>query len=477
MTDGRTVIGSSRLQQAGPLGVAVLLVASTLNGLAAELAVAGFAVTIRPDQVVLVLLGPLIVASLVASRAGFDRPLVHLPVIVLLVANTVASVLHSPLAAMSLQGVALMAVYVGMYFTPVILLRGERAWTVRLPVLLVGLGLVQAALGLGAFFLFSAGIPVGGVAMGQVVGGAPSVHTTFWEGNLLGAFLAVVCALIATSLVLAPDRRPRLARLGAFCLCGLTLVLTLTRAAWLALILVVLALGAERLVATRSPRAMLRALFPVLAGVAIVITISLLVLEPLLTRPGSEESVLGTRARSLWSPGRPETSSAVAFGSYTAIAGRLILLQLGARAWTEAPLLGHGTFAGEAIGQRYWLSSAVQAAYDTGLVGLAALATLQGLVILIPLRLSFRVADPRLRALLLGCAAANGSLAFTSLFSSFLWVGFPWVFMGITVALSDAVRAGLRREEAVLRVAGPREPEHWLAQPGDLVPAGRRRAG
>ena len=350
---------------------------------------------------------------------------------------------------MSLQGVVLMGVYVSMYFATVILLADAPGWTRRMPAILVMLGIAQAALGLGAFLLFSEGIEVGGVAMGQVVWGAPSVHTTFVEGNLLGAFLALVCVLIAVELVTARDQgRPPRMLFAGFCLCGLTLVLTLTRSAWIALLLMLVALLAERLLVTRSARATLRALAPVITGLAVIVTVSVVVLDPLLSRPGGEDSVLLDRVTSLsviggLDPQRGfalDPRSRFALGSRSAILGRLSLARTALERWPEAPLLGHGTFAGEVIRQRYWMSSAVQAVYDTGLIGVASLIALQTLMIAIPWREARRAADPRLRASLLGCAGGNAVLAFTSLLSSFLWLGFAWIFMGITMALASAAR-------------------------------------
>jgi O-antigen ligase len=355
-----------------------------------------------------------------------------------------------------------MGVYVSMYFATVILLAGAPDWARRMPSILVRLGIAQAVLGLGVFLLFSAGIEVGGVAMGQVVWGAPSVHTTFVEGNLLGAFLALVCVLIAVELVILrePGRSPRML-LAGFCLCGVTLVLTLTRSAWIALLLMLMALVTERLLVTRSAAMTLRAFAPVVAGVAVIIAVSAVVLDPLLSRSGGEDSVLLARVTSLSVIAGMDPESAfahgrrsrVALGSHSAIMGRLSLLRTALGRWPEAPLLGHGTFAGEIIARRYWMSSLVQALYDTGLVGVAGLIALQMLMVVIPWREARRLTDPPLRACLLGCAGGNAVLGLTSLLSSFLWVGFPWIFMGLTMALAtttrrDPERVGSRAEGA-----------------------------
>ena len=96
---GSDLISPSLARRAGPPGIALLLAASTLNGLTVDVTLAGRTVTIRPDQVVLVLLAPLVLATLVATRARLDRPFLHLPVVVLFLANLAASALHSPMRA------------------------------------------------------------------------------------------------------------------------------------------------------------------------------------------------------------------------------------------------------------------------------------------------------------------------------------------------------------------------------------------
>jgi hypothetical protein len=196
----------------------------------------------------------------------------------------------------------------------------------------------------------------------------------------------------------------------------------------------------------------------VLLGLAIIVTISHVVLDPLLSRPGGEQSVLLARTRSLSVIAEPDPQRGVALsahspatvGSRSAIVGRLSLLRTALKRWPEAPLLGHGTFAGEVMDQRYWMSSAVQAVYDTGLVGLASLIALQTLMIVVPWREARRAVDPRLRASLLGCSGGNAVLAFTSLLSSFLWLGFAWIFMGITMALASSARREARRPSSLL---------------------------
>ena len=104
-------------------------------------------------------------------------------------------------------------------------------------------------------------------------------------------------------------------------------------------------------------------------------------------------------------------------------------------------MLGHGTFGGKATGRGYWMSSFIQALYDTGLLGAVALLAMYLVVTVAPWRASSRALDAGERDLFLACAIGNALLMLTSQLASFLWVGFPWIFMGLTTAAVVAVRA------------------------------------
>ena len=118
----------------------------------------------------------------------------------------------------------------------------------------------------------------------------------------------------------------------------------------------------------------------------------------------------------------------------------------GFEGWRERPLLGHGTFGGKATGRGYWMSSFIQALYDTGLLGAVALLAMYLVVMVAPWRASSRALDAGERDLFLACAIGNALLMLTSQLASFLWVGFPWIFMGLTTAAVVAMRA--RHENA-----------------------------
>jgi hypothetical protein len=142
-----------------------------------------------------------------------------------------------------------------------------------------------------------------------------------------------------------------------------------------------------------------------------------------------------------------EGSDPATVKSLMSVAYRMELFKLGLQEWLKAPILGHGTLAGEAIGHSFWVSSLLQSLHDTGVVGAIFLLWIYGLLILTPwlaYRRSLREGEQALPALhrnsLLAFALANAVLALTSQFSSILWVGFPWVFAGLTVGFVHASR-------------------------------------
>jgi hypothetical protein len=101
-------------------------------------------------------------------------------------------------------------------------------------------------------------------------------------------------------------------------------------------------------------------------------------------------------------------------------------------------VFGHGTFAGELIGNRWWMSSIVQAVYDTGIVGTVFLLWMYAAVTLSAWQAYRRWSDSVYGSTLLAFALGNALLFITSQFSSMLFVGFPWIFMGLTMGLVHA---------------------------------------
>ena len=291
---------------------------------------------------------------------------------------------------------------------------------------------------------------------GQVGPLSVTPKSTFPEANLLAAFMLLLAIFSAVRLVSAPGGARRAAWFGGFCLAGLVLVLTVTRAAWLGFLLGLFLLGLALLIRGKSPRRVLAAMRPVLLGLVVIAVLSLVVCDPLLSRLWGEEHVLLTRVYSLsFLAGTPANcgddvagQGAAGVGSCTSVVGRREMFMEGLEGWRERPLLGHGTFGGRATGRGYWMSSFIQALYDTGLLGAIALFAMYVVVMVAPWRASGRALDAGERDLFLACAIGNALLMLTSQLASFLWVGFPWIFMGLTTAAVIAMQAQHRNAAA-----------------------------
>src|SRR5687768_1961555 len=97
-------------------GLIALLIASTMNSLSLEWRVSGTEFTVRPDQVVLVLLVPLVFLAFILGRFRFQLTLFDWVVLGFLGSNFAASIVSAPSPAASVRGAVLLAAYGAMYF-------------------------------------------------------------------------------------------------------------------------------------------------------------------------------------------------------------------------------------------------------------------------------------------------------------------------------------------------------------------------
>jgi O-antigen ligase len=285
-------------------------------------------------------------------------------------------------------------------------------------VLLV-LAVLQAFYALISLAAHKTGINLGGVSAGHIES-AVSLQGGFEEPNLLGAFAAAI-GLIFLALLTARNSGIAAWKAGAgACLMQVVLLLTFTRAAWLGFIV-----GLALLVFMQKPS---RNIFnPRAAAVVLVIGVALIVVA-LPFANAIEAGQVSKRIGDIlnFSQGSAE--------------GRVEVQNLALDAMPDAYLLGHGTLSlvandTHAKLEGGWLySSFIQAIHDTGLIGLMILVWFQIGVIVITARAYLKTKDNFLRAALIGFVAGSVSLIFASQASSFIWLGFPWVFAGLAVA-------------------------------------------
>jgi hypothetical protein len=473
------------------LGLVALLVATTLNGLTVDWRVLGSDITLRPDQLVIVLLFPLLVLESLRGGVRVRLILFDWVVLAFLVSNGVASLLFSPARNASLKGTLLLACYGGMYFAVRQILANRAEWLPRASNWVLGLGIAQAAYSIVALLLYTRGHVIGGVQIGHLSEASVATEGTFWEANILGAYLCLIALFLAVRYLFRSTTDAGTIYVAGFFLASVALPLTVTRAAGGALVLGLGGLLAILFAQRQTIAAWRTRATAVLVTLACAVLLTATVMNSLVSTASSYPNLLMERwIPSRWmsagadrevasahpapqrgmATGRPrgEASSvrttgsdraaadsrepseprAVVQASRSSVDGRVQAWVLALRAWRERPILGHGTLAGTSIiKEGWWYSSLVQALYDTGLLGFGILLWMHVAAIALPVRVWRRARGGPMQANLLGFAVGNAVLLLTSQFSSFWFVGFPWVFLGVTMG-AVAVGSTVKRQPA-----------------------------
>jgi O-antigen ligase len=429
-------------------GLISLLIASTMNGLSAEWAVFGREITVRPDQVVLVFLLPVL-----ALAYGLGRFRLHLNrfewvVLAFLFTNFASSMLISPSQRASLQGAALLGACVAMYFVTREIVSNRAEWLGGATNWVVCLGIAQALYCLTALILYYFGYVIGGLQIGHLSEASVAIEGTFWEANLLGAYLALIALFFTVRYVLAPEgQRGGTYLLGLF-ITSLALPLTVTRSAALALALGMLATALIVCAYHREIHGWRRKAGRIVVVLGCVLLLTVTVMNALVSTISRYPNLLLER----WIPislapaievDVPTTGGAVTQASRGSMEGRLDAWLRAMEFWREHPIFGHGTLAGgNVIREGWWYSSLVQALYDTGLLGFLVLLWIHVGAVVYPVRAWLRTRRNPMSANLLGFGLGNAVLFFTSQFSNLYFVGFPWVFLGLSMGAVAAYSKG-----------------------------------
>ncbi|MHB8858044.1 MAG: O-antigen ligase family protein [Thermoleophilia bacterium] len=408
----------------------VLLMAATL--------VSGFkynvtGLNIRIDQLMLIFL---IIGWLPAVLSGKFRlqkvPLL-IPALLYIGINFFSSALFSPDKSGSYQGSVLLMLYVLMYVMTVTVLQEHPGKMKSAVKVMLVLGVAQALYALVAFAGSKGGVDLGGISPGHVES-ALSLQGGFEEPNLLGAFAAAM-AIMFLALLTGKQKSISSVKLAAGTgIMLLVMILTFTRAAWIAF-----AIGLLLLVFLQKPS---RNIFnPRAAGVVLAIIASLVILALPLAN-SLEANQVSQRFDNLlnFSEGSGE--------------GRVATQQLAIERWKNAYLFGEGTLSMtspdvySSIDARWLYSSVIQSLHDTGLAGVAILAWFQIGVVVIVAKAARKTKDPFYRAVLAGFFASNVALMVSSQASSFLWLGFPWIFAGLAVAVASVASSEASHQKA-----------------------------
>ncbi|MHB1464020.1 MAG: O-antigen ligase family protein [Thermoleophilia bacterium] len=413
----------------------VLLMAATL--------VSGFKYSVtglnmRPDQIMVIFLVIGWLPALLVGKAKLNKVPLLLPVMLYVAVNFISSALYSPDKAQSYQGSFLLLLYVMMYVMTVTVLQDYPDKMKSVVKVLLVLGIVQAAYAVVALLGNKAGINLGGVSTGHVAS-AISLQGGFEEPNLLGAFSAAIGIMFLAFLT---SKQKEISAfklsLGAG-LMMIVLLLTFTRAAWLGFII-----GTVLLVFLQKPP---RNIFNPRAAAMAVTILAALVLVALPFTNAVEKGQVSQRLDNLLN-----------FSGGSGL-GRVKVQKQAIQKWQDAHMLGSGTLSMQSTDpysktQAQWLySSVIQALHDTGIIGLGLLLWFQVGVVVIAARASKKTRNPFYRAALAGFVASNIVLLISSQASSFLWLGFPWIFAGLTVAVARVASAEGDQAKALSRTS------------------------
>lgn len=438
-------VSAIRWQRAFVMSLPLL---ATFNGLSVPVGIA----SVRADQLVACALVVALAASTLIGRRTLRLDAIAWLLAALVGLNVVASATHSPARSYSLAQCANLASVWVMYVLCTNFLETREDLERFFERLLVAAA-VASAIGVAAYVLAVAGLPVGGAdvstSAARRLTTAYGAYGTMVEPNILGGFAAAYLVITAALLVLGAEHptfvaRWRVVRWTA-ALAALALVLTFTRAAWVA---AAVGLGALLVLRRRSLAWRVRwrrVLVPL--GAAVVLAVALLL------APGDAGALFRFKLFNLLNPA---TQTGVV---------RVVSYALALQQTADHPLLGWGTFtfaplvAQGADFQQFdnwrnlWIGNyLILALHDTGVIGLGVWVALlwcvlrRGIATLRVLREVDPAASGRVFALLLGIATLLVAFLATSGFS----FGYSWILIGLLGAHGRLVE-----EREPLRVNEP----------------------
>ncbi len=404
--------------------IAALLGAAALN----RFVVPGGGANIKPEHVAVLALVLVLVGRLALSppRPGGPRIQVgpRLAVAGLglyLGANLLASLLNAPQPGDSLRQVGLITLVAVPYGLALNIIP-DRAGLRQAMLVWLGLGLLEALIGLGIMLLWRAvGLDLG---VQQVLGAPPVPVGTLREGNIFGSYIgAVAVGLLA--FLLTTRRRTHLLIGGAIMLVLLAgLATSLSRGAWVGF-----AAGAALVALVRAGVALRRGL-PILVGLAITLP-----LVGLLAVAGGRAPAGGDL------PGRLASLDFGTLGQQQTVLERLDTYEKAWEGIVAQPLLGNGTGS---FGQRYvyrsvnepgWVGNLeLHLLYDSGLIGFAGFWLIIGVIAVRAVRAYRRSADPLLRGTILALGGGLLVLLVAYQATEATWLAFTWVHLGLLAA-------------------------------------------
>lgn len=404
-------------------GLLLGIIAVNLNTFRFEMGITPVGMTLRPSHIVFAALFLAWVVSLMVKRVHFHRTPLDVPIIGYLLANLVASLIMSPDKMHSLQECFLITVYVTMYFLTINILL-EYPHKIKSTVkFFIILGLIHCLYGVLGVFAGAVGVNIGGV---QYSGMARGFHQ---EANLFGIY-STVMAMFFTSYSLFSYKH-KFRRYIAIMIIILAIILSTTRSSWFALPFGIGAL----LIVNRRKIFSQRYFSNIVKAISILLLITVIFIH------------LGPKFIPDFSMAFRELETKLNIGfSFSEGSGliRKAGWQTAIEEWQDSKLIGRGTMSASVSGTGYaWLwSSFIQTLHDAGIVGLFFMLWIMICPILFSLKQLRKTCDNFSRWNLSGFIGGCVVLLFTCQFSNFLWLGFPWVFYGIGMAMAMRAKQG-----------------------------------
>ena len=402
-------------------GVILMLLATQVNFYSFDVG----AFTFRPEQLIFLLAASAwIILVFAQGKAVIYSTILDKAIWLLLAAGILSSFLNSSVPRAGYQGVALQLVYVSIFFFTVNVLLNNRSKIDSVVKLMMAVSVVHALYALIALGFFISGIFIGGISDAHIIASGFTATTGLMsEPNLFGAFTGMMTLVFAAHLVTPGKNKIMKSR---YLVIGFVLLFTacaasMTRGAWIGVVIAVPALifCAKPKWNVINPKAIM--LFLMIVSLFIVV---LPIVNNATSSQGNSD-VLYTRIGDI-----------VNVSSGTG-EGRLIVEGLALDEWKDNPIIGDGVLSFRQLGRHGWLFGAfIQNLHDTGLVGLGLTMWIFLVPIIYGLWASTKAKSNIRKASLIGFSLGAVTMFTASQVSSFFWLGFPWFYLGVLIAMA-----------------------------------------
>lgn len=403
-------------------GLVLLLISTQFSGISFN----SGQFTFRPDELVFIFVMLIWVMLFLMGKCRLHSTILDIPLTGLVIIGFISSYLYSYDASYSYRSIILQMLYMAMYFFTANVLLDNRDKIDRTILLMMVIAGLHALYSLFALAAFMGGINLRGISSTHLETlSIPSTAGFFPEANTLGAFATMMLALFLTHLVTRGGTgimKTSYLVAGVVLLFGISLT-SLTRSAWVGmlLILAVMPFYSRPKGNAFNPRAI---------GVIAVILISV----GLIVFPAVNQVFSAASGQSNALINRFENIVNTDSGSFE---GRVLRQEIAYEQWKEKPIIGYGVLSMRVgkLSTRGWLfSTMLQSLHDTGLVGGFFMLWFHLAPVIYALWAATKTSDKMRRASLVGLCLGAIAMAISSQLSSFVWLGFPWIFMGILVA-------------------------------------------